>query len=238
MKHLVETPHEKSSRKTPVIVGLLFILATVLSLLASAIVGPSLGASDYLASVSASQNQVITGVILMIGAAISIFLIPAMMFPVLKRYDEGMALGYFSFRIMEAVTLFADGFSVLLLVTLSREYVKAGTPAASYFQTSGAVLLGAHNWAFQLNPIVFGLGGLIFYYLLYQSRLIPRWLSLWGLIGAVLVFAAGLSGMFVSFPTVLALPIAVQEMVMAAWFIVKGFNPSAITSGPAKDAAP
>ena len=219
-----------SYRKTAIIVGVLFIIATVLSLISSTLIGSIIDVPDYLVNVSANENQVIIGVLLLLAAALSVILIPAMLFPILKQHNEGISLGYFGFRIIEAVTLIVDGFSYLLLITLSREYVNAGAPVASYFQTSGALLLGAHNWAFPLNPIVFGLGALMFYYLLYQSKLIPRWLSGWGFIGAILVLALGLLGMFGDILVFLALPIAVQEMVLAAWLIVKGFNPSAIAS--------
>jgi hypothetical protein len=219
-----------SARKIAIIVGTLFILATAFSLISSALVKSPLDASDYLVKVSENENQVIIAALLLLASALSVVLIPAMIFPILKRHDEGRALGYFGLRIIEAITQIVSAVSFLLLVTLSREYVASGAPLASYFQTSGAVLKGAHNWAFPLNPIVFGLGALIFYHLLYQSRLIPQWLSAWGLIGAILVFAAGLQGMFGDFPTILALPIAVQEYVMAIWLIVKGFNPSAIAS--------
>jgi hypothetical protein len=74
----------------------------------------------------------------------------------------------------------------------------------------------------------------MFYYLLYRSKLIPRWLSVWGLIGAALVLAVGVLGMFGHSAMILWLPLAVNEMVLAVWLIVKGFNPSAIASGSAK----
>lgn len=223
-----------TSKKTAIVVGVLFIIATAASLIATALEGSVLNAPDYLASVSANENQLVIGVLFEVIAAASVVLIPAMLFPILKRHDEGIALGYLGFRILEAMTFIVAVISSLLLITLSREYVKAGAPVSSYFQTSGALLLGARGWAFPLNPIVFGAGALMFYYLLYRSRLIPRWLSLWGLIGAALVLAAGLSGMFGDFLIALALPIAVQEMVMAIWLIVKGFNPSAIASESAR----
>lgn len=223
----------KSERKTAVIVGVLFILATVFSLISTSLTSGVTGAPDYLAKIASNQNQVIIGTLFEFAAAISVFLIPAMMFPILRQFDESMALGYFGFRIMEAFTLVLDGFGFLLLVTLSREYLNAGS-TASGFQTLGALLLGVHGWAFPLDPFFFGLGGFIFYYLLYKSKLIPRWLSIWGLIGDVMVFALSLLGLFGQFLVILAVPIAVQEMVLAVWLIAKGFDPSAIVSESAK----
>ena len=223
-----------SDRKTAVIVGVLFILATLFSLASTSIIGPVIGAPDYLVKISSNENQVVVGVLLLLAAAVSIVLIPAMMFPVLRRHNEGIALGYFGFRVLEAETLVVDAISLLLLLSLGQEYAKAGVPAASYFQISGALLLSAHDWIFPLNPIVFGLGALMFYYLLYRSKLIPGWLSAWGFLGAALVLAFGLLGLFGNILIYLALPIAVQEMVLAVWLIVKGFYPSAIVSESAK----
>ncbi len=167
--------------------------------------------------------------------------IAVMLFPILKKHSESIALGYVGFRIIEAVIIIVGAISLLLLLTLSQEFVIAGAPDASYFQTLGTLLLAARDWVFLLGPgIVFSLGALMFYYLLYQSKLIPRFLSVWGLIGAPLLLAdAGLLGMFghSPFSTIsifLNLPIAVNEMVLAVWLIVKGFNSSAIASESAK----
>jgi hypothetical protein len=228
-----------TDRRTALVVGVLFILATAFSLINTALVGSLIGAADYIARVSANGNQMIIGALIELAAAVSVVLIPAMLFPVLRRFNEGVALGYFGFRILEAITLIIGAVSSLLLVSLSRQYLSAGAAATSDYQHTGALLQAAYNWVSPLNPIVFGPGALLLYSVLYQSRLIPRWLSAWGLIGAALVFVLGLLGMFGtavfgSIVIVLAIPIAVQEMVMAIWLIVKGFTPSALASGPAE----
>jgi Domain of unknown function (DUF4386) len=218
-------------RKTAIIVGVLFIIATAASLVASSLLNPVVNATDYLTSVSANANQLIAGVLFDLVAALSVVLIAAMMFPILKRFHEGIAAGYLGLRTIEAVIFIPNIICTLLLLTLSREYVSAGASASSSFQTSGTLLLGVREWVFPLNPIIAGTGMLLFYYLLYQSRLIPRWLSLWGLLGGTLVMVAGLNGLFGDFPFLLAVPIAVQEMVFALWLIVRGFNPSKATKG-------
>ena len=126
-----------------------------------------------------------------------------------------------------------------ILTILSQEYI-AGAPDASYFQTLGTLLLKGNDSIRTISQIVFPLGALIFYCLLYQSKLIPRWISGWGLIAAILWLATtllDLFGIISSWSTVqvvLALPIGLQEMVMAVWLIVKGFNPFAIASLSAK----
>ena len=98
----------------------------------------------------------------------------------------------------------------------------------SYFQTSGALLKAASDWASIVENFPFGLGALIFYILLFQSTLIPRWLSVWGLVGATLMLAMGLLRMYGHPVIYLAIPIILNELVLAVWLIVMGFNSSAI----------
>ena len=126
------------------------------------------------------------------------------------------------------------GIGPLLLLTLSQEFVNAGAPVASYFQTSGALLHAVNDWTSVLENFPYGLGALIFNYLLYKSKLIPRWLSGWGLIGATLMLATGLIRMFDPSLIYGALPLLLNEMVLAVWLIVKGFSSSAIASESVK----
>ena len=225
-----------SNRKTAIIVGVLFIAATVTAILGGLLIESIIDAPDDLVNVSANENQVIIGVLLELTWAASAVGITVLMFPILKKHNESLALGYVGARIFEGFIAVVGAISALLLIALSQEFVNAVAPDATYFQALGTLLLAARDWAFLLVPIVFGLGALVFYYLLYKSKLIPRWLSVWGLIGAALVLPQGLLGMFGLLEAgsesmiFFALPILVQEMVLAVWLIVKGFNSSAIAS--------
>jgi hypothetical protein len=123
--------------------------------------------------------------------------------------------------------------NALSLVTLSHEFVNAGAPIGSYFQTLGELLLAVRAWGgATLGSIVFWLGALILYYLLYQSRLIPRWLSVFGGVAATLAAAGvflAIFGLITTMGTImvfLSLPLFVAELALALWLIVKGFNPS------------
>ena len=228
-----------SNRKTAVIVGVLFIVATAAFMLGSALMEPILDAPDYLTAISANENQVAVGALFVLINCAAAVGIAVMMFRILRQHNEIIALGYVGARIIEATILVVSVIIPLSLIALSREYV-AGAPDASYFHTLGTLLLAVRDWTHVLGiMIVFSSGALMFYCLLYQSKLIPRFLSVWGLIGATLSLAAGLLGMFglgssSTITTFMALPIWVQEMVLAVWLIVKGFNPSAIPSGSAK----
>jgi len=223
-----------TNKRTARIVGVLFIIGTLAGVL-SFFGGTIIDDPDYLIKVSENENQIIVGALFILIMGFALAMVPVMMFPIFKKFNEALALGYVVFRgALETVTYFGGVISWLLLITLSQEYVKAGAPDASYFQTLGTLLLEAADWIDYISTLAFGLGALMFYYLLYQSKLIPRWLSGWGLIGAILVLAVGLLAMFGLDLAILWAPLALQEMVLAVWLIVKGFNPSAIASASAK----
>jgi hypothetical protein len=125
---------------------------------------------------------------------------------------------------------------VLILATLGQGSAEAGTPGPSAFQVPAALVMAARDSLGQVSVLVFGLGALMYYLVFYRSRLVPRWLSAWGLVAIASLMVSGLLVMLrltepmSTTQVVLALPIAVQEMVMAVWLIAKGFNPSALAA--------
>jgi hypothetical protein len=234
MNTIKGSPRE-TGRKTAIIVGVLYILGTVAGILSLVFTGPILERPDYLAQVSTNPNQIAIGALFVLTMGLTLALIPVMMFPILKIYNEALAVGYVVFRgALEAVTYLALVIGWLSLPLISQEYFKASAVAASYFQSLGDVVLQAHDQIGHVLTIVFILGALMFYYVLYQSKLVPRWLSGWGLLAAVPYFVSGMLGLFAllspmsTIQMVLVLPLAVQEMVLALWLIVKGFNLSPV----------
>jgi len=227
-----------SNRNTAIIVGVLFITATVTAIL-SYISGGILDAPDYLIYASENKTIMLIGLLLELICACACVGIAVILFPILKKRNEGLALGYISARIFEGLLFFISSLSYLLLLTLSQEYV-AGAPDASHFQALSTLLIAVHDKAFWLGGglIAFTLGSLILNYLLYQSKLVPRFISAWGLIGATWMLAIGLLVFFdfigSNLKLIGAIPIGLNEMVLAVWLIVKGFNPSAINSQSAK----
>jgi len=228
-----------SYRKNAIIVGVLFIIATVVPLLSFPFTR-HVDAPDYLIQVSTNATQVIVGALFELIMAFACAGIAIWLYPILKKHNEALALGSVGARLVEGVFFLVAVVGLLSLVTLSQEFVKAGAPDASYFQTLGTLLLAARDWAGVLGSFAFILGALMYYYIFYQSKLVPRWLSVWGLIGVPLWIAAelllmfGLTHPFSTTVILLDLPIGVNEMVLAVWLIVKGFNPSAIASGSVK----
>jgi hypothetical protein len=231
-------------RKNATIVGVLFIVATAASLLSNSLTGSIWGAPDYLVQIAANKNLVVLGGLLMFVAAAASAGIAISLYPVLRKHSEGLALGSVGFRLVEGVFYTVGTLGLLSLLSLGQEYASAGPQAAPTLPVLGTLILAVHNWAgFVVGVIFFCVGAAMYYYVMYRSRLIPRWLSAWGLAGLASLFTmtlliafgeriSGPSGMQV----LLALPIALQEMVLAVWLIVKGFNQSAVASGAAKTA--
>ena len=229
-----------SNRKTAIIVGVLFIMALVLFLIGKAFYEPILSSSDYLDNAYPNRVIVIIGILLEFISALAVILIPVLLFPILKKHNEVLALGYVSFRLFEAVLLSVAQILKLSLVNLSQNYLNKGGVDASYFKNIGNSIQSVIYWVDHDGLIylfVFGIGALILYSALYKSKLIPRWLSIWGLISAVAILIASVMATFgisLVLAMLLVIPIAFQEQAMAIWLIVKGFNPSAIASESAK----
>lgn len=234
----------KTERKTAVIVGVLFIAATTASLLGNALTGSILAAPDYLAGVAANGNQVIIGALLTFLAAAGSAGIALALYPVLKKQNAGLAIGAVGFRLIEGVFYIVDALCLAALVVVSQHAMSASGQNISTLQTIGELLLAIGDLGgFVFAVFAFILGGMMYYVIFYQTKLVPHWLSIWGMIALVLLLAAVLLTLFDGEPysvsgdlIYLALPIALQEMVLAVWLIVKGFNSSVAASGSAKTA--
>ncbi len=228
-------------RKTAVIVGVLYIIGTVAGVLSVVVTGPILNPSDYLARVAANPNQLTTGALLVLLMGLPLAMVPVMLFPIFRKINEVLAVGYVVFRgALETVVYIASVMTWLFLSIVARGYAAAGAQDASYLQSLGSVFKEGHDSITPILAIVFSLGALMLYYALWQSKLIPRWISGWGVIAILLHLATGFLIMFqlqTAFSPVnmaMNLPIGLQEMVMAVWMIAKGFNPAAVVSLPAK----
>jgi Domain of unknown function (DUF4386) len=242
--HTTKESSHGTNRKTAVIVGILFIIGTVSGVLAGVVTAETRAGSTYPLNVSANETQWIIGTLLTLLMGLSLAMVPVLLYPIFKKHNEVLAFGSVLFRgIFEQVGETLLVISMFMLLTVSEIHGKAGTADASNFQTLGSMLIAAGDWIQNINGIVFSVGTLMIFALFYQTRLIPRWLSGWGLIGAVLYPIAKIVSMFSPLHLatdigvgigLLLVPTAIQEMVFAVWMIVKGFNPSAIAYTSAK----
>ena len=227
-------------RRTARIVGVSFIIATVAGVLSVAFLGSPLADPNYLTNFAASENQIITGALLDLVGAGAFVSLAIVIYPVLKMHNEGIAIGYIVARSFEAVPFIIANLCLLSLVAISKQYVVMGNPDAANFLPAWTGLHAVHDIAQLLGPrILASLAAVPFYALLYQTRLQPRWISVWGLLGAPLYFASGMLTLFglvdpsSTFSILLFLPAALLEMVLAVWLILKGFNSSAIATSTA-----
>ncbi|HEY3437367.1 MAG TPA: DUF4386 domain-containing protein [Actinotalea sp.] len=224
------------------VAAVLFICATIASLVDRALLSPVLSSPDYLAAIAASSDRVTAGAFFQVIAGLTSAGIAVALYPVLRRSAEGLALGSVGLRFVEGALYIVGAIGALLLVSLSR-LVAAGTEAASSASTSGALLLALRDRASMTGVLAFYLGGTLYYVIFFRSRLVPRWLSGWGiaattlgLTAALLVFF-GLTEMFSPLQIALNVPIFFNELVLAGWLLVRGFSSPAASdlvaaSGP------
>lgn len=203
------------------IVGILYIIGTVAGILSVTFTGSVIGSADVLMKVSANVNEAKLGTLFILIMGISLALVPAVIYPVVKKYNEALALGYVVFRGALETFIYIISAIWLLLVVLSKEYATSAS-----FQSVNHLLSNSGEQIHSFTMIIFSLGALMFYYLLYRSKLIPKWLSGWGLIAGIIYLVTGITAMFGTVSTLVLMPLALQEMVMAVWLIIKGFNSS------------
>lgn len=224
-------------RKIAIIVGLLFIIATAAPIISGIFLGTitdvvgGISDPDYLINAYRNENQVIIGVILFLIMAVAVASIAIAIYPILKKQNEILALGYVGARIGEGIFFSINAVTILTLLTLGKEFVQTGAPDASYYQTLGNLLLAAGDWAYLLGfGLFFTISALVLNFVLYKSKLVPVWLSMWGFVGgALIILYYILQPLNINLVEILFLPIAIQEMVFAIWLIFKGFNLSTIS---------
>jgi hypothetical protein len=230
-----------TDRKTAAVVGVLFILGTVPALLSLPLGVNTVNAPDHLTAISTNEGQMIifTAIKFIMGVACAG--IGLALYPILKKYNEGLAFGAAGFRVIEGMISVVGALLYIALLTLSQEFVKAGAPASSYFQTVDVVVNAGIGWLRDAAMLLtFGIGALMYYVVFYQYRIVPRWLTVWGLVGIIFTIISALLVMFHLLPpfgmiqVILNLPILPQELVLAVWLIAKGFNTSAVASRAAK----
>lgn len=226
-----------SLRKTALVAGGFYLITIIASIPALALYGPVLNNPDYIVS-SGADTRVLWGGFLEVITALACIGTAVALFPVVKRQNEGVALGFVAARVLEAGVIVVGIVSLLSVVTLRQNLAgAAGTDAASLV-TTGKALVAIHDWTFLLGPgLMPGVNALLLGYLMYRSRLVPRVIPVLGLIGAPLLLASATATMLGIYPQVsvwsaiATIPIFAWEPSLGVWLVVKGFKPSAITAG-------
>lgn len=228
----------KTYRKTATLVGSAYLFSNITFIVGTIVMVESiLGSPDYLNLMSASRAQVVLGVLLSFANGLAYVGIAVLLFPILKPRFESLALAYVGFRVVEFITQILADVSPLALLTLAGDTGKVGA-----MQGLGTLLLAERFWAFQMLNLIFSLSALLLYVMLLRSRLIPGFISIWGLIAAVLVLLNTVLGWFnpglgETLGMVTGLPMLLNEVFLGIWLIVRGFNPSAAAIEPTRQLA-
>src|SRR5580693_46491 len=244
MTTTVQTPAAKttkrlpmtSTRKTALVAGV-FYLITFVSIPTLAIYRPVLNHRDWVLS-SGSSTGVLVGGFLEVMVALAGIGTAVTLYPVVKRQNEGFALGFVTARVLEAAMIFTGVVSLLSLVTLRQDLGGTAGANAAALVTAGASHVAVYKWTFLLSQTLMpGINALLLGSLMYRSRLVPRIIPALGLIGGPLLIIAvfatllgqhssltGLAGLPV-------IPVAAWEFSLGVWLAFKGFKPSPITAG-------
>lgn len=230
----------KTYRMNAVMAGALYLLGTVFGV-TSAIVGGEVLSSivsakllvgvDMLGLVAANSSQLTLGAFCILMMGISLVAMTIFLYPIFKKDSKELAVGMLLFRgALEGSYYFASVLGLLTLVALGNEYAAAGAASAA-LQSMGNVLYQFQDFIGPVGTIMFLIGAICLYISFYRTRLIPRWLSIWGLIGVVPYMAYALLHFFhldTGYGFYLQMVLAPQEIVMGAWLVIKGFNLDAV----------
>jgi len=225
-----------STRKTSLVAGV-FYLITFISIPTLALYGPVKNHRDWILS-SGGHTAVLVGGLLEVIVALAGIGTAVTLYPVVKRQNEGIALGFVAARVLEASMIFTGVISLLSLVTLRHGLGGAAGADAASLVTTGASHVATYNWTFMLGQTLMpGINALLLGSLLYRSRLVPRIIPVIGLIGAPILIAAVIARLFGSAGSIAggaglaSIPVAAWEFSLGVWLVVKGFKPSPITAG-------
>jgi hypothetical protein len=218
--------------------GIFYLLTFVSSIPALILIGPALNDAGYVTS-AGQDTRVLWGCLLDSVNALTAVGSAVALYPVVKRQNQSMALGFVTSRLMEGAVVMIGVVSLLAVVTMRQDFT--GGDATSLTVTANA-LVDVRNWTFLFGPGLMPVfNAVLLGTLLYRSRLVPRIIPTVGLVGAPLLFAAFLAVLFGAIDQVssvaffLTLPIAAWELSVGVWMTFKGFTPSPVLPTVASD---
>lgn len=221
----------EKDRINGIVIGIFYIVAAVSAVIAVVLYNPLLSDDWFLSRLNGLETSILIGVVSDILLIISAVGTAFMLFPYVRLRNEHTALGYLCFRFMEAVFIAIGVVSILGLLSLSSTFEASTMANDDAYLYMGNVLQSFHAWTQILGPnLMLGLNTILYSYILYKTELVPKSLSFFGMLTAILVFLAGLLNMFGiigTFSTIkgfIALPIGIFELSLATWLIIKGFN--------------
>ncbi|WP_035771871.1 DUF4386 domain-containing protein [Arthrobacter sp. Br18] len=227
------------SRPTAVIAGVFFLLTQMGAIAGAALYSPILRGTDYITG-AGTDDSILLGALFELLLVISAVGTAVTLYPILKRQNEGVALGFVAARVLEAAVLLVGILSLLSIVTLRRQFDGAADADLAALSTIGSSLVALHGWTFLFGPnFALGAASLLLAYLMYSSGLVPRAIAVLGLVGGVLIVLSAIAVMFGAYEQMstvgllVALPVFAWEVSLAVWLITKGFRPMGILTAPA-----
>lgn len=221
----------KSNRNSATLAGILYLVAAVAAMTGRILYGSILTDAEYIIKGTALEPQVLWGAFFEILTAFAVIGTPVALYPVLRKYNETMAIASVGFRLLEATMITIGVLSLLTIVTLSHEFANEATPDAASYVLAGKTMLAFQNWTFTFGPnIALGPSTFMIGFMLYKAKLVPRTIAIMGMIGGPLIFACGIMVMFSVFPQtslwggLLAIPVFLYEMSLAIRLLARGFN--------------
>ena len=223
---MTEMSFNKSNAK---ITGWLFIIAAVSSIIGLKLYDPILSDNNFIVSANNHYNQIIFGAINELILVVSATGTGIMLYPLLKRYNESMGIGYLSFRMLEAVFIIIGLLSILTVLSISESYVDGAITDKANAQNLGLSFISLHKWTFMLGPnFMLSINTFIYSFVFYKTKIIPSNLARLGLLASFLIMTAAILELFgviqqiSTWGILLALPIALYEMTLAIYLITKG----------------
>ena len=224
--------------RVPRYLGAAFLAVFVTSLVSGVLSGSVLvgSISEVLADISDSVAQMRASTVLQLLTSVGIVVLASLLYAVLRDQNRIVALVALGWWLAETVVLALSTLGTYALTPLSLEYVKAGTPASSYYQTLGTLFLALDQNAYAIHMLFFCLGAVLWYYLLFRSRVVPRALSVWGLLAVSLVLVNTLLIIWdrsLDLGTALYVAYVPFELVVGLWLLIKGARPASMVGVPA-----
>jgi len=216
-----------SDSRIPRLLGVVFLIVAAASIssfiLFESVIGTG-SISDSLVNIANKPVQMLISILIELITSFGIVALGVLLFVVLQKQNKNIALIALGWFLAEATILAVSKISAFSLLSLSKEYVGAGSPDSSYFQTLGTLFHGADRSGYNIHMLFFGLGGILFYYLFYISRYIPRLLSAWGLIAIALAFIGTWLVFFDIKIIAMVIPNMAFEITIGIWLLAKGIN--------------
>lgn len=218
--------HMRTIQQKGRIVGGLFLFVFITGIIIYQFLrGPIVFADNYLENTALQSNQIITSTLLGFLSGIVSIIIATILLPIFKQYSKSLAYLYLAFSLVNFVAITFENFATLELLEVSREFIKTGLAGGEFLKSMGTISYQNHRWAHLMYLLVSCLPVFVLYYSLFRAKLIPKAISIFGIIASVLMFISVLSSILkIDLGIDLLIPIGLVQLLLPLWLIVKGFK--------------